>query len=1211
MKAFLRFLPQALLISILGISSVFAQDYYPEPYKPGSEERRSSVIELKTQEDIIWYEDFDGGLPLDWENVDLSGYCSFTHTYDGPQGPFSVGMPPLNSQTAHNGFMILDSDLCSSQDPEGFFTDAYIQSPSIDLSGFEKVQLRFQHNFRYCCSASQVSIVAEVSTDGENWTSWDVRNGLAPNNTSPNPVNQAINISSVAAGHEQVWIRFRKTGATHYWWMIDDVMLVSFVENDLKITDTYYNHGYIKVPDGQQQPFQFAADVINAGGFVQNKIVLSASVNQLLFDAATDTLNALTPAQQIQMVIPPFFTPPGRGTYTAEFNLTQKQQDDVPSDNTATVTFHVTDSVYSRTVNAYYSDVYLMAEEGENLVAGNLYHIYSEMEATSVSLVLHENTLPGAELGIAIFEFTGENYTKVHQNTELYTVSAGDITPADADSPVYVTIGLEGEVLFGPGEYLVVVTAEANQNIVIAAQDVVKQPEGASWRFVQDEWFETIYTPMVNLNFGNNNVECNTLYDFVVENAVCGTASGSIQIVPLTGQEPYDFIWDDEPGMNTDFRDNLMAGDYVITVTDGFGCETELNITVGDVDITLEYEVTDAICATGGSVIIIPVNGQEPFTYEWSHDPEFNAAQAEDLQPGSYTIIVTDANGCEAVIDVEVEDFDEMPVNVMTQSAMCGADNGSIELVPLAGVEPFTFEWHDFSNAHGSVLDDLVPGEYNFSVVDANGCGFTGTAVIEDISYELEIGYDVWDATCGFNNGEIQVEVLNGQAPFAFYWSNSLQEPGIVNLAPDTYHLTIYDEFGCETQQSFTINNIGDMPLVNWELENSAECGQSNGSISIYPNDPEAQYTFTLLDDKGNILKDDGNGQTPAFLAEGLAAGQYIIIVTSEDGCEKTLTLEISDAGAPEILAQVSGITCHGDDDGSISVTLVGAQDPEYLWNDPEGSTVPDLDNLPPGLYTLQVTDDGCKAIASFEIIEPAPLLANANINHIVCANDQLGSIFLEIYGGTNPYTFIWNNGVSNKNLVDVQAGDYSIFITDFHNCTFTNNYTINTNEPLVVEADVTYSDPGETNGSIVVSVTGGTGGYSYLWNNGMQTPVLTGLAPGTYELTVTDNAGCVVEKTYHIGTVNVPDIMPEAGIRVFPNPAETNLNISITGICLNHIVEAEIINIVGEKVFGRSYSDLASNDEISIDVRHMPPGIYILRIKCNRQVWQSKFIKK
>ncbi len=1214
MKALLRLSLAVFFLFATGQYTLQAQ-FVPEPFKPEALQKDNAGFELKNQEEVIWWEDFDGELPEGWLNVDNNGFCGFQHTYSGPQGPFSVGMPPLNSQTADNGFMILDSDLCSSQSDEGGATDAWLQSPPIDLSDYHNVMLRFQHNFRFCCSPAETLLLAEVSTDGENWTSFDVRNGLSPNNTSANPVHQAINISDIAAGEEQVWVRFRKTGATHYWWMIDDVMLVSFIENDLEITQVHFNHGYTQVPMGQQQAFRYAAEVRNAGGMPQTGVVLSAEVNRLLFTSSSQEVASMAPAQQLTLRVQDDFLAPAPGLYHAVLQLHQDQEDQVPASNSAEVRFLISDSVYARTSAEYDAATYITLSE-EVQGAGNIFTLVEDTELTSVAFALHENSANEGVLIARVYRKTENSYTQVWEMQ--HTIAADDITQEDEHN--YIVLGLNEPLELESGDYLAEISLEEGAEIILAAQSIQGQPDGASLVRNNNQWSQADAVPVILLHMGNNVAECDPQYGFVIENALCGTASGAVEVVPLTGIGPFVFAWDDDSELDSPLRENLEAGEYTLTVTDGYGCEKELTVVVEDEEIVLEYEVTDAICGEGGVARIIPLNGQEPFSFSWSHDSETDEAHLVDLDPGTYTVIFSDANNCIAEITFEIENINVLPVDISTQTAWCGSATGSIELTPTAGTAPYTFTWSGQPDIDGPLAENMLPGVYDFIVSDDTGCENAGSATVVNQNYTLNVGVDVTDATCGLANGVLNASVANGQGPYTYQWSNGLSGEEIENIAPGTYEVLVYDEFGCEGTREIIVDNIGAMPSVTYVIVDSENCGEATGSISVFADDPAAQYTVSLLNGDKNLLgqKDEGgdnggngNGDDSIFSLHDLPSGQYILSVTAEDGCENILVVNVSDSGAPEIEAQVQHISCYGETDGQIAVSITGGTDPQYLWNDPASSTGTSIDQLGAGIYTLELTDGDCFAVESFEVIEPKQLAANAILSHIVCANDEMGSIVLQTTGGRTPYSHIWSNGFSGSNLQDVAAGTYSVKITDYSYCEFEATYTITANEPLEMNTVINHATPGASNGSISVSVSGGVGPYVYLWNTGHQVPQISGLATGSYTITVTDQEGCEVEEVISLGTVSTDNQTFTEGIRVYPNPVENRLHIVSDDFCHSAAATAQVFTIMGEKVMQRQLDSADLKQGLTIETGNLAPGVYILNVRCGEQNQQARFMKK
>ncbi|TVQ18979.1 MAG: T9SS C-terminal target domain-containing protein [Bacteroidetes bacterium] len=1202
--------------------------YSPEALRPGEITTEvSAIADLRQDENLLWYEDFDGGLPEGWINENANDFCAFTHTYQGPQGPYSVGMPPLNSVTAHNGFMILDSDLCTSQNGSGLLTNAWLQTPPIDIPAEGNLMLNFTHNFRYCCSPQQTQIMAEVSTNGTDWTSFDVRNGYAPNNTSPNPLYKAIDITDITQGASQVWIRFRKTGASHYWWMIDDVALMSFVDNDLEIVNASNNAGYAQIPAGQQQPYAFAARVRNAGGKPQTNVQLTTTVNDYLFHFS-QTLPVIQPGQIVDFAADETFLAPGRGTYQVKFTVDQDQQDMVPENNQTSFAFQVTDTTYSRTGETLPEGLSAASSANEVFVVGNRYEIFDSIELTSVSFLLDPATDNGAEVYAKIYVLVEGVFTEVASSGAF--IYGEDVDKENEPEPV--VMHFEEALLLEPGQYVAALYAPAQEFTVALATVITHfQPDGASWIWTEGQWAGfSDATPIIDMHFGSNQAECSPHYYFDVTASLCGTASGAIEVLPLTGFGPYTYAWADFPDAETALLENLLAGAYEVTITDAYNCESTHTVEVFDEEISVEYSMSPALCGLGGSLELFPLNGAEPFTYVWAFDTSLEGPVAGNLEPGIYRVTVIDTNECEVVLNLEVENIATLPVSVLSSDAFCGSESGTITLQPEGGEAPFTYQWNDFAGSNEAAQQNLTPGTYMFTVTDSNDCAFTGSATVAIDVYELQPALEREHASCGLDNGFASIELLNGQEPFVFEWSTGHTEPQAGELAPGVYQVEVTDDFGCVGAITFEIENFGQMPQITWETINAEGCGQETGTITIMPAEEGMQYIYTLLtdnDDNGDDNGDDdgdenGDGDeggedkadTQGFLLENLAAGQYLISILNEDGCELIMAVNVSDEGSPDITAAINNVTCHGFGDGSVVLTLENAVAPEFLWDDALESTTSHLGGLTAGIYTVWVTDGDCLAVKSYSVNQPSLLQASAAINHIVCANEEMGSIHLTTQGGTSPYTYIWSTGDSVKDLLDVPAGEYSVTVRDFHECVFQAAYTLQGNPPLEVNATINNPGEGQNNGSIILAVTGGVPNYTFNWSHGAQSSVVTNLAAGTYTVIITDAEGCEVEETYMVGAVNTENILvAETTMEIFPNPAGQLLNVRLHRgkDYSGNSIKVEVMNILGSTVMELQVSDYLAGNNISLDVHHLDNGVYVLRLSSANQTWQGRFVKK
>jgi len=1198
-----------LAVFVLGQPAM--SQYVPEPWsKDELKEAEAPAFPGFTKEDndnIIWHEDFADGLPEGWLNENVNGFCVFTHTYQGPQGPLSLGMPALKSSSAHNGFMILDSDLCSSINTTGLLTNAMLTSPAIPIAGNTNLMLSFQHNFRYCCSPTQTQIRVEVSTDGVMWTSFDVRNGLGPNNTSPNPMYTAIDITDVTTGATQVWIRFRKTGASHYWWMIDDVVLESFVENDLELTKYTTAGGYVSIPSGQQKPFLFEASVRNAGGKDQTNVELLITVNDFLY-TSEHTRAVISPTQVVDFKASDPFVANARGTYEVVFAVQQDQEDINPENNSASYTFQITDSIYSRTGRPDSADAVVTGVPGMAFAAANRYELFKEMEVTSLTFVADKNTEAGARVRAKVFRITNGNFSQLVLSAD-YILQQDEIS--SEDELVYVAIPFEEELLLEPGEYLAVIDVAAQTEIVkLAALSPVHQPGDASYYLANGNWIALDVIPMIDMNFGDNVAPCDPSFYFHITNALCGTPTGKVEAIPLNGVGPYTFQWTGFPDNNTAVLDDVGAGEYEVLIIDAFGCESTELIIIEDEEIKVEYTTTPAVCNVGGTARVIPQNGTAPFTYSWSHNATLTSDVAQGLASGTYTVTVTDANNCVTQVTIVVGNQTTLPVEVTKRDAFCNSGTGSIELQPTGGLAPYTYQWSDFPALNQPKVEDLAPGTYFFTVQDSNNCKFTASSTIGKDVYQLSLVVDKVNATCNLSNGQIAIDVLNGQAPYTYHWDQGDSGPVLEDVAPGVYHLEVSDDYGCVGIQTIEITNKGQMPEVEYSAENAQGCGQSTGSFSIEPVDPDMNYIYQIDFDK--LLVDQSSAaKTNAFSVDNLAAGRYVVTVVSDDGCELMVGINISDTDAGDVTAEIKGVTCFGQSDGSITLTVPGGTDPQYLWDNEANSTTPVVTDLKAGVYSVTVVDGNCTLTESFVVDQPQPLRATATINHIICANDELGSITLNIIGGTAPHAYIWSTGFAGMNLSNAPAGNYSISIVDFKDCVYTQTYTITGNPPLVLDSNVQQPSGEANDGRIILTPSGGKGSYSFAWDHGPQSSVLTGLAPGTYTVRVTDELNCQVVQTFVLSTTSLEAIdNNEYMLRVFPNPVREVLHVDLANWKRGnvHRMSLEIFNLLGERVLVKE--SIGDNLNVTIPTGDLHKGVYILRVSNGSEIRQARFMK-
>ncbi|MCF8237812.1 MAG: hypothetical protein K9I85_06625, partial [Saprospiraceae bacterium] len=208
-------------------------------------------------------------------------------------------------------------------------------------------------------------------------------------------------------------------------------------------------------------------------------------------------------------------------------------------------------------------------------------------------------------------------------------------------------------------------------------------------------------------------------------------------------------------------------------------------------------------------------------------------------------------------------------------------------------------------------------------------------------------------------------------------------------------------------------------------------------------------------------------------------------------------------------------VSCAGASDGSIQLTVTGGTPGyTYLWS--TGATTPDLSGLNAGVYAVTVTDqNGCTKTGSYPINEPSALILSITKTDVSCAGASDGSIQLTVTGGTPGYTYLWSTGATTPDLAGLNAGVYAVTVTDQNGCTQTGSYPIN--EPSALILNITKTDvscAGASDGSIQLTVTGGTIPYTYTWSNGASSKDIQNISGGTYAVTVSDGNGCSNSKT-------------------------------------------------------------------------------------------------
>ena len=186
-----------------------------------------------------------------------------------------------------------------------------------------------------------------------------------------------------------------------------------------------------------------------------------------------------------------------------------------------------------------------------------------------------------------------------------------------------------------------------------------------------------------------------------------------------------------------------------------------------------------------------------------------------------------------------------------------------------------------------------------------------------------------------------------------------------------------------------------------------------------------------------------------------------------------------------------------------------------YLWNN--GSTTQGISLLAAAVYTVTVTDThACTATASATVTQPFfAITINSTITNENCFGGNTGSILLNVTNGQSPYSYSWNNGATSSTVTSLKAGNFGVTITDNAGCSATDLFTITQEAPIAITpTDTNVSCFAGADGSIHLSVAGGTAPFIYSWSDGYKKQNNLNIKAGTYDVTTTDKNGCTASAT-------------------------------------------------------------------------------------------------
>jgi Secretion system C-terminal sorting domain/SprB repeat len=608
-----------------------------------------------------------------------------------------------------------------------------------------------------------------------------------------------------------------------------------------------------------------------------------------------------------------------------------------------------------------------------------------------------------------------------------------------------------------------------------------------------------------------------------VTNISCtGANNGAINLTAGGGSAPYSFNWADitttpEP----EDRTNLVSGTYSVTVTAANSCTATFSATILQPSpLSLSAVAVNANCGTtNGSITLTSGGGTGTLNYDWSDlAGANNPKDRTNLNAGTYTVIMADANGCSTTLTRIITQSGTPVASATTTNVACfGINTGAINLTVTGGALPYSYNWADISTTpEPEDRSALAGGNYAVTITDASNCTQTATYNITQPAAALAESITTTNASCGASNGTITLNVTGGTLPYSFNWADITIQPEPqhrTGLGAGTYSVTVTDANGCVRTATATIVPNG-LPALTAAVTN-ANCGGATGAINLTVTGGVSPYTYNWAD---IITTPEPEDRT------ALTAGTYSVTVTSSNGCTGTSSWTITNVGQVNISMTTTVPTC-GLHNGTATAQAYGGAPPySYDWQHIAGTSnsnaVTDLAPLE-SIYYLTVTNgNGCTASSVVGLTPTSTQVTfNSSQTNTTC-NLPNGTITLNVTSTEGPYTFDWAHipGVVNpQNLTNITSGSYYVTITSVYGCTATTVFTIPPTTAVSIANTITNATCGSNNGAVTLTATGGAS-YLYDWAHisGTSNPKnISNLSAGTYTVTVTAlSTGCTASKS-------------------------------------------------------------------------------------------------
>jgi gliding motility-associated-like protein len=540
----------------------------------------------------------------------------------------------------------------------------------------------------------------------------------------------------------------------------------------------------------------------------------------------------------------------------------------------------------------------------------------------------------------------------------------------------------------------------------------------------------TAIAPPVLTLTGTTNVSCN------------GGSDGTVTVSVTAGTAPYTYSWSNTTTTSSNTQGGFAAGIYIITVTDANNCSATVSATINQPQpLTAVPAVTNVTCPAGsnGAIALAVNGGTGQYTFQWT-----NTAQATQningLSANTYTVTVTDANGCQKDTFATVA----APPAFSTTSKIetptnCSYDStGTADIVIGGGTPGYTYLW---SNGNTTThLTGLAARTYHLTVTDANGCQYFDSVIIS-APPAIVLTTTATAVSCHNGaDGTASISALGGDPGFSYVWNVDSTTMSISNESAGTYTVTATDQHQCTASATAVIGNPDSLTITPTVIPQSC-ANQIDGSVSLQVSGGTPAYSYQWSPTGGSTST-----------LSSLSAGAYSYTVTDSHGCTATgsSTVALSSAIIPN--ATATDPLCPPLNNGNIIVNPAGGN-PGYNYNWSNSSQNAINSQLGQGVYYLTITDSrGCTQQDTFTLAYTNQLSVDAGQDQTIDLG-QSATLTAVTTGGSD-ISYIWSAdynlscvACASTEAAPFETFTYTVNVTDTSGCKASDSVTVFVNK--------------------------------------------------------------------------------------------------------------------------------------------------------------------